>query len=165
MTPTQNPESGWTADTCIRTAQLSDRDQLAYLCAALWPASSAQEHARELDPVLRGNIPGTMLLINIVAEGSNGQLIGFLQATLRSHADGCDFSHPVGYIEGWYVAEGFRRRGIGKRLLAAAEQWARSQQCTEMASDTWIDNELSQRVHESLGYEVVDRCVHYRKTL
>jgi aminoglycoside 6'-N-acetyltransferase I len=34
-----------------------------------------------------------------------------------------------------------------------------------MASDTWIDNEVSQRVHDSLGYEVVDRCVHYRKAL
>jgi hypothetical protein len=26
------------------------------------------------------------------------------------------------------------------------------------------DNELSQQVHEGLGYEVVDRCVHCRKT-
>jgi len=49
--------------------------------------------------------------------------------------------------------------------LVAAEDWARSQGCVEMASDTWVDNDLSQRVHEALGYEVVDRCVHYRKTL
>jgi len=35
----------------------------------------------------------------------------------------------------------------------------------EMASDALIDNELSQRAHEALGYEVVDRCVHYRKRL
>ena len=28
-----------------------------------------------------------------------------------------------------------------------------------------LNNELSQRAHESLGYEVVDRCVHYRKKL
>lgn len=33
------------------------------------------------------------------------------------------------------------------------------------ASDTWIDNELSQICHEALGFEVVDRCVHYCKTL
>ena len=37
--------------------------------------------------------------------------------------------------------------------------------CVEIASDTWIDNEVSQRAHEASGYEVVDRCVHYRKTL
>lgn len=51
------------------------------------------------------------------------------------------------------------------RNLAAAEDWARSQGCVEMASDTWVDNEVSQRVHEALACEVVDHCVHYRKTL
>ena len=35
----------------------------------------------------------------------------------------------------------------------------------ELASDTWIDNEKSQRAHEALGFEVVDRCVNYRKVL
>jgi hypothetical protein len=35
----------------------------------------------------------------------------------------------------------------------------------EMASDTQIDNALSQQVHEALGFQVVDRCVHYRKPL
>jgi aminoglycoside 6'-N-acetyltransferase I len=50
-------------------------------------------------------------------------------------------------------------------LLAAAEDWARSHGCVEMASDTWIDSSLSQRVHEMLAFEVVDRCVHYRKAL
>ena len=37
--------------------------------------------------------------------------------------------------------------------------------CVEIASDATIDNELSQRAHEALGYQVVDRCVHYRKEL
>jgi aminoglycoside 6'-N-acetyltransferase I len=156
---------GVMSQICVRPAQLSDRDQLARLRAALWPRSSAEEHARELEPILQGNAPGAMPEINLVAETTDGQLVGFLQADLRSHADGCDPSRPVGYIEGWYVAETFRHRGIGKRLLAAAEEWARSQQCVEMASDTWIDNELSQHVHETLGFEIVDRCVHYRKAL
>jgi SAM-dependent methyltransferase len=34
-----------------------------------------------------------------------------------------------------------------------------------MASDTWVDAEESQRAHPALGFEVVDRCVHYRKTI
>jgi aminoglycoside 6'-N-acetyltransferase I len=34
-----------------------------------------------------------------------------------------------------------------------------------MASDTWIDNAESQRAHQALGFEVVDRCVNYRKRL
>jgi aminoglycoside 6'-N-acetyltransferase I len=54
---------------------------------------------------------------------------------------------------------------VGKKLMAAAEDWARGHQCVEIASDALIDNEVSQRAHAALGYEVVDRCVHYRKKL
>jgi SAM-dependent methyltransferase len=34
-----------------------------------------------------------------------------------------------------------------------------------MASDTWLDSAASQHAHAALGFEVVDRCVHYRKTM
>lgn len=106
-----------------------------------------------------------MPLIIFVAEASDGKLIGFLEVDLRSHADGCNPAQPVGYIEGWYVAEDHRQRGIGRMLLAQAEDWARGHRCLEMASDALIDNERSQRAHQAVGYEVVDRCVHYRKKL
>ena len=106
-----------------------------------------------------------MPLANFVAETADGRLFGFAEVDVRSHADGCNPTRPVGYLEGWYVAEEGRHRGIGRRLLSAAEDWARSNGCIEMASDTWIENELSQTCHEALGFEVVDRCVHYRKAL
>ncbi|MBK9168871.1 MAG: GNAT family N-acetyltransferase [Bryobacterales bacterium] len=101
----------------------------------------------------------------ILAEAPGGGFAGFIEVNLRSHADGCDPSRPVGYIEGWYVAPEFRRRGVGARLVAEAENWAREQGCREMASDTWADNLDAQRAHEALGYAVVDRCVLYRKSL
>jgi len=66
---------------------------------------------------------------------------------------------------GWYVEPEHQPRGVGRALIDAAEDWARSQDCTEIASDTWIDNEPSQRAHEALSFEVVDRRVHYRKAL
>jgi len=151
----------------IRHAKATDLDQLARLFEALWPESSAEEHAQELRQILGGKAASvlTMPLTIFVAEGSNGRLVGFLEVDLRSHADGCNPSQPVGYIEGWYVTEDHRQGGVGRRLLVKAEEWARGHRCVEMASDAIIDNELSQRVHEALGYEVVDRCVHYRKSL
>ena len=151
----------------IRPARITDVEQLAQMCEALWPKSSAEEHARELKLLLGGKsaLVLTMPLIIFVAEEGEDRLIGFLEVDLRSHADGCNPAQPVGYIEGWYVVEGQRHRGIGKKLVAAAEDWARSRRCVEIASDALIDNELSQRAHEALGYEIVDRCVHYRKRL
>ena len=131
----------------------------------MWPGTYAAEHARELEPILAGDTPGAMPLINFVAEIADGTLAGFAEVDLRSHADGCDPKRPVGYLEGWYVIAEYRRSGVGRQLLAAAEEWARSHGCVEMASDTWIDNEVSQRCHEALGFEVVDRCVNYRKAL
>jgi aminoglycoside 6'-N-acetyltransferase I len=132
---------------------------------ALWPESSAKEHAEELQLILSGKFPGTMPPVIYVAEGSDGTLAGFLEAALRSHADGCDESQAVGYVEGWYVGEEWRQQGIGAELLRAAEDWARSQRCKEMASDTRIENVVSQCAHEALGFEIVERSVLYKKTL
>lgn len=153
------------SETRVRAAVFSDREELTRLREALWPESSSEEHAKELASILAGEYNGTMPLVVFVAEAPNGRLAGFLEVGLRSHADGCDPKHPVGFIEGWFVSESHRGRGVGAQLLAAAEDWARNQGCHEMASDTWIDQILSQHVHEALGFEVVDRCVHYRKKL
>jgi aminoglycoside 6'-N-acetyltransferase I len=152
-------------DVKIRKAGPADRDQLARLREALWPKTSVAEHTRELEPILAGNTPGAMPLVNFVAEAAGGKLAGFAEVDLRSHADGCNPTRPVGYLEGWFVAEEYRRSGVGRRLLEAAEEWARGHGCVEMASDTWIDNEVSQQCHAALGFEVVDRCVNFRKTL
>lgn len=153
------------SDIVVRAAHPRDHRQLVRLLEALWPSAGADDHARELNAILDGSPPVTLPLIIFVAEAPDEILVGFLEADLRSHADGCNPVRPVGYVEGWYVVESHRGRGVGKKLLTAAEDWARGQGCLEMASDTWIDNQLSQRVHEASGYQVVDRCVHYRKTL
>jgi len=149
----------------VRVAEPRDCERLSRLREELWPELSAEEHAEELASLLVEKKYGTMPFTIFVAEAESSELTGFLEAGLRSHADGCDPQHPVGFVEGWFVSRNYRRRGIGARLLTAAEEWARSQGCTEMASDTWIDHDLSQRVHEALKFEIVDRCVHYRKRL
>jgi len=131
----------------------------------LWLDLVPEEDARELRATLAGEPITTLPLVIFVAEGDEGTLLGFIEVDLRSHADGCDPRVPVGFIEGWFVRESHRRQGVGAMMVNAAEDWARSKGCTEMASDTWIDSEVSQRAHEALGFEVVDRCVHFRKPL
>lgn len=147
----------------LRPATLADAEPLSHLRAALWPEAAVDEHRKEIEAIVAGNWSATYPYVIFVAV--EGEIVGFAEATLRSRADGCDASRPVGYLEGWYVAEGWRGRGIGAELLNTVEAWASEQGCVELASDTWIDNEGSQRAHEALGFEVVDRVVNYRKRL
>ena len=131
----------------------------------LWPDASLEEQRKELDAALSNRVSGTLPVTILVSQDESGALAGFLEVGLRSHADGCDPARPVGFVEGWFVHEAFRNQGVGRELMRSAEKWARAQGCLEMASDALIDNDLSQRAHEALGFELVDRCVHFRKKL
>jgi len=89
---------------------------------------------------------------------------GFVEVASRPYADGCDTS-PVGFIEAWFVDPDMRRAGVGRALLAAAEDWARARGYSEMASDALLDKTVSHRAHERAGYIEVERAVRYRKPL
>lgn len=93
-----------------------------------------------------------------------GEPAGMIEVRLRDYGEGCE-SSPVGYIEGWFVHPHFRGRGVAGVLVGAAEHWARTKGCTEMASDTWLDNESSIRAHLRAGYYEVERLVHFVKRL
>jgi aminoglycoside 6'-N-acetyltransferase I len=149
----------------VRLARGTDRTELSKMRTLLWPDSPPKEHLAELDVLLSSGMSGTMPMVILVAEDQQRGLTGFLEVGLRSHADGCSVVRPVAFVEGWYVQKPFRKRGIGKALIRAAEEWARAKGCLEMASDALIDNTGSQRAHEALGFEVVDRCVHFRKQI
>ena len=152
------------SEVLVRTGALSDAGIVARQFVALWPGGSLAEHEAEAAAILSGVPASTLPLVVLVAE-IDGTVVGFVEVGLRSHADACDPIRPVGFIEGWYVEPEHRRRGVGRALVAAAEAWARSQGCTEMASDAQLDNTGSLQAHEALGFEVVDRCVHFRKRL
>jgi aminoglycoside 6'-N-acetyltransferase I len=63
------------------------------------------------------------------------------------------------------VDEHLRGQKLGRQMVHAAEQWAREKGMTEMASDTWLENQASIAAHWRLGYEEADRLVHFVKRL
>src|SRR5215467_2682929 len=76
----------------------------------------------------------------------DGVLGGFITYSLRPWADGC-IERPVPYIEGWFVREDLRRRGIGRTLVAAVEEWARAAGFNELGSDVSLGNRTSLAAH------------------
>ena len=149
----------------IRQAQHGDETAVGLMMASLWPDGVREEHQNEAAMLIETGMYGTLEGAILLALDDQKTPLGFFQVGLRSHADGCDVSRPVGFIEGWFVRVEFRGQGIGRELMQAGERWARERGCLEMASDALIDNEGSVRAHGALGFEVVDRCVHFRKEL
>jgi aminoglycoside 6'-N-acetyltransferase I len=99
-----------------------------------------------------------------VAEKNFNKLCGFIEVGSRPYAEGCETS-PVAYIEGWYVDTDVQRQGVGRKLVQVAEAWAIEHGFTEIASDTWLENETSIEAHKALGFDEVERLVCFRKGL
>ena len=142
-----------------RIARPMDRAEWLRMRKALWDNCPDEQQEREIDEILSSETE-----VVLFAERPDGGLCGFLEASLRSRADGCD-STPVGYIEGWYVDPDIRRNGVGRALVSAAEAWARSRGCRQMASDAELWNEVSHQAHGALGYEETARLVLFKKNL
>jgi aminoglycoside 6'-N-acetyltransferase I len=147
-------------DVTIRPVESRDREEWLRMRLSFWPGDAAN-HSAEIDAGLSGTADDWVTLI---AELPDGTLCGFLEVGTRPFADGCD-SSPVGYIEGWWVDPSYRRCGVGARLVAAAEAWARELGLSEMASDADLANRPSRDAHSALGYAEVHELVCFRKVL
>ena len=55
------------------------------------------------------------------------------------------------------VAEAYRGQGIGHKLLAASEEWARTKGATQMELSVWDFNDRARALYESLGYRTTYR--------
>lgn len=123
-----------------------------------WPQCDVNQHRKEMDVMLGREDAAVFLAFD------GEKPAGFIELTLRREAEGCH-SSPVGYVEGWFVEQVARGKGVGKALIEAGENWAREQGCVEMASDTGVPNEAGQKAHLALGFGVVDHLVHFRKEI
>lgn len=135
----------------IRCATTEDVEQLVELRHELWPEGPKEEHRGELGRYFGG-------------EAREPDLIGFCELSIRAYAEGCA-TDRVGYLEGWFVVASARRRGLGRALVRAGEDWARKKGCTEFASDADAENRASALAHQAIGFEDVGFVRCFRKDL
>jgi aminoglycoside 6'-N-acetyltransferase I len=142
----------------IRRISVEDKNEWFQMRKGIWPEAPDEYLKFDMDGILRGEKDAVFMAF------VDGTPAGMIEARLREFGEGCETS-PVGYIESWFVYPQYRGRGVAGALAGAAEEWARGRGCTEMASDTWLDNEMSIRAHMKLGYFEVERLVHFVKRL
>ena len=95
-----------------------------------------------------------------VAELENGDLVGRLSLMRDSHPS----SKHVADL-GLMVAVGHRRRGIGTKLMAVAEDWAREAAVTKLELHVFPHNHPAIALYEGLGYTREGlRLRHYERT-
>ena len=146
----------------IRRAASSDRLEHGRMRAALWPDEEPAELVEDTVEWLGDSDPDQ---VAFVAERGNGdRLCGFAEVSVRKYANGVDEA-PCAFLEGWWVDEDVRRTGVGRALIEAVEDWARSRGFSELGSDALLDNALSHTAHKALGFEERERVVYFRKHL
>jgi aminoglycoside 6'-N-acetyltransferase I len=147
------------AEVTVRPLSAADRAAWLAMRTALYVdevGGDAEDLAGEIDVMLADPAWAAF-----AAEARGGALVGLIEVFERNYAEGCRTA-PVAYVEGLWVAAAWRRRGIARRLLAAATAWARGRGRSELASDTQLGNTASQAVHRALGFAETERLVTYR---
>lgn len=153
-------------EVSIREATEEDYNELRALFA-----QGDTFHARALPHIFRdaGNPTWPASFISALSSDENGALlvaqdrnggglIGMLHTTIRVAPD-----HPSlvprrwAEIESLIVREGYRRRGIGRLLMAGAHEWARGKGLEYVQLNVWEFNRHAIDLYAKIGYETLSR--------
>src|SRR5258706_7456188 len=123
------------------------------LRSRLWPEGTESEHLRDMaDALARGHFVR-------LASAPGGSAVGFVEASQRVDYVNGTSSSPVVFLDGLYVEPTERRKGVARALVAEVERSAAAQRCSELASDSPIENVTAHATHLALGFEETERVV------
>ena len=95
----------------------------------------------------------------------DNQYVGFMNLSIRNdYVNGTDTS-PVVFVEAIYVLPEYRKHGIGKAFIEYAEDFAKQRGITQLASDCFIDNNLSEAFHKGCGFVEKERVICFVKDI
>ena len=142
----------------IREATDSDAAEIARLSTQLgYPAEANTIQSRIERTANRSDY-----ILLVCEDTSDGrQLDGWLQA----HASEVIESGFRAEIVGLVVAENARRKGVGRKLVTRAEQWAASIGAGTINVRSNVQRQEAHSFYSSLGYELKKTQAVYRKQL
>ena len=108
----------------FKKAAAGNAYDIAALAAKMWTSHTVEELAEGFAAAINDPDGAVFLMTD------SDKAVGFAQCGLR-----CDYvegthGSPVGYLEGIFVEEPYRKQGCAKQLLTCCEQWAKEKSCT-----------------------------------
>ena len=143
----------------IKKAYAESSEAIAIMAVKMWTSHTVEELAEGFAKAV--NDPDSAVFIMT----DDNKAVGFAQCGLRhDYVEGTQ-SSPVGYLEGIFVEEPYRKQGLAKQILDCCEEWAKEKGCSEFASDCELDNEISRQFHLGAGFREANRIICFTKNL
>ena len=141
----------------IRQASKEEAEVLSKMAVKIWDNNSADDLVKEFCEMTDDS--NSICFIKYIDD----KPVGFANASLRhDYVEGTETS-PVGYLEGIYVKEEYRKHNFAKELVKACENWAKNLGCKEFASDCELGNDTSLAFHLDIGFEEANRIICFKK--
>jgi GNAT superfamily N-acetyltransferase len=153
----EESEAGSLRHVCtVRRAQPRDYDKMAALAGQLGYQSTGEEIRKRLSHMLDGSQYAVF-----VAELPGGQIVGWIGAYLFRSVETASYAE----INGLVVERTIRSRGIGKLLLNAVEEWARSIGCDAISVRSNAKRNRAHRFYANNGYQLIKTQKEFHRTL
>lgn len=87
--------------------------------------------------------------VTLIAEDEHGTPLGFLHAEASTDSVTLE---PCGYVTVLALTEAAEGRGVARRLMEGAEDWARDQGFRLLGLDVFANNQRARSFYRKLGY-------------
>jgi len=138
--------------TTIRRAELGDCEAVFHLARAFATSFAVERSAFEVSFSALLESPDALLAVAADGEREVGYVLGFDHYALFANG-------RVSWVEEIMVADDVRRRGVGRRLMEAVEDWAKGRQSRLIGLAT----RRAEPFYRSLGYD--ESATYFRRLL
>lgn len=126
----------------IRPANSADAVIIAHLSGQLGYPTAIRQAESRLDAIL-GSKDHAVFVAHV-----DKQILGWIHVFLARRIE----SEPFAELGGLVVAESYRRRGIGRRLLARAEEWSVGCSVAKLRVRVRSDRDEARTFYRNLGF-------------
>ena len=152
---TEKSKANKNADAVVRSAVITDAKALAKISTSDLGYNCSNELVEHRLSTLDNSREQIF-----VAELS-GEVVGFVHIELYN----CIYCEAGTNILGLAVASEYQRKGIGKALMAAAEQWARTQGVAFVRLNSGSKRKEAHKFYRSIGYDNEKSQIRFMKML